>query len=146
MKLASDRIFGLIGVAIAALIVWRAGLIQESFIQDPLGPKAFPYVVAAVMGLASLFIILRPDEEPEWPAIGRLAEIAVAVGVMIAYAQFLPEAGFVLATAVAASFLSWRLGSPPLKAATAGIVISIGIYIIFHLVLGLSLAKGPWGF
>jgi putative tricarboxylic transport membrane protein len=28
----------------------------------------------------------------------------------------------------------------------AGIVISVGIYVIFHLVLGLSLAKGPWGF
>lgn len=146
MKLASDRIFGLIGLAIAALIVWRAGYIQESFIQDPLGPKAFPYVIATVMALASLFIILQPDEEPEWPAIGRLAEIAVAVGIMVAYAQFLPEVGFVLATAVAASFLSWRLGSPPLKAMIAGIVISIGIYVIFHLILGLSLAKGPWGF
>lgn len=120
MRLASDRILGLIGLAIAALIVWRAGLIQESFIQDPLGPKAFPHVIAAVMALASLFIILRPDEEPQWPAIGRLAEIAIAVGVMVAYAQFLPEVGFVLATAVAAAFLSWRLGSPPLKAVIAG--------------------------
>jgi putative tricarboxylic transport membrane protein len=146
MKLASDRIFGLIGLAIAALIVWRAGLIQESFIQDPLGPKAFPYLIAAVMGLASLFIIFQPDEEPQWPAAAKLAEIAVAVGVMVAYAQFLPEAGFVLATAVAAAFLSWRLGSAPLKAMIAGIVISVGIYVIFHLILGLSLARGPWGF
>jgi putative tricarboxylic transport membrane protein len=146
MKRVSDRIFGLIGLAIAALIVWRAGLIQESFIQDPLGPKAFPYVIAVVMTLASLFIVLQPDEEPQWPGIGRLAEIAVAVGLMIAYAQFLPEAGFVASTAVAAAFLSWRLGSPPLKAIIAGIVISVGIYVVFHLILGLSLARGPWGF
>ena len=146
MKRVSDRIFGMIGLALAALIVWRAGLIRESFIQDPLGPKAFPYVIAAVLVLASLFIILRPDEEPRWPAIGRLAEIVVAAGVMIAYAQFLPVVGFVLATAVAAAFLSWRLGSPPLKAIIAGIVIAVGIYMIFHLILGLSLARGPWGF
>jgi putative tricarboxylic transport membrane protein len=98
------------------------------------------------MTLASLFIVLQPDEEPQWPGVGRLAEIAVAVGVMIAYAQFLPEAGFVASTAVAAAFLSWRLGSSPLKAIVAGIVISVGIYVVFHLILGLSLARGPWGF
>lgn len=146
MKLSSDRIFGLIGLAIAALMVWQAGLIRESFIQDPLGPKAFPYVIATIMTLASLFIIFQPDEEPEWPAAGRLAEIAIAVGIMAAYAQLLPVAGFVLATAVTAAFLSWRLGSVPLKAIIAGIVISVGIYVVFHLILGLSLARGPWGF
>lgn len=146
MKQASDRVLGLIGLAIAALIVWRAGYIQESFIQDPLGPKAFPYVIATVIALASVFILMRPDEDPDWPAAGRLAEIAIAAGVMVAYAQFLPVAGFVAATAVAAAFLSWRLGTPLLKAILAGVIISVGIYVIFHLILGLSLARGPWGF
>jgi putative tricarboxylic transport membrane protein len=146
MKRTSDRIFGMIGLAIAALMVWRTGLIQESFIQDPLGPKAFPYMIAAVIGLTSLVIMLRPDAEPHWPAFGKLAEIGFAVLVMIGYAQFLPTAGFVVATAIAAAFLSWRLGTPPHKALLAGILISVGIYVVFHLVLGLSLARGPWGF
>ena len=34
----------------------------------------------------------------------------------------------------------------PVKAAVAGAVIAIGIYVVFHLILGLSLARGPWGF
>lgn len=146
MKNASDRAFGLAGLLLSALIFWRTALIQESFIQDPLGPKAFPYVIATVIAICSAIIIVQPDAEPHWPKAGRLLEIAMAVAVLIVYAEFLPIAGFVAATAVAAAYLSWRLGTPVLRAAVAGMVISVGIYVIFHLVLGLSLARGPWGF
>lgn len=146
MRRTNDRVFGAIGVVIAAIMVWRAILIEESFIQDPLGPKAFPYVIAAVLGLSSAIIALMPDENPAWPPLSRLAEIGLAVAVMIAYAQMLPVAGFLLATAFAAAFLSWRLGTPPVQAAIAGIAISGGIYVVFKLILGLSLARGPWGF
>ena len=146
MRTASDRVFGATGLALAGMMVWRASVIEESFIQDPLGPKAFPYVIAIVLALSSLAMLVFPDEDPNWPSLARLMEIAAAVAVMVAYAQFLPVAGFVAATAVAASFLSWRLGSPPLQAVLAGLAISIGIYAVFHLALGLSLARGPWGF
>ena len=142
----SDRALGIAGLLFAALIVWRTTYIQESFIQDPLGPKAFPIAVAAVVALASLYIALRPDEDPVWPPLGRLAEIAAAVAVMVVYAQMLPVAGFVVATEVAAAYLTWRLGTPILNSAIAGVVTSVGIYTVFHLVLGLSLARGPWGF
>ena len=142
----SDRALGIAGLLFAALIVWRTTYIQESFIQDPLGPKAFPIAVAAVVALASVYIALRPDEDPVWPPLGRLAEIAAAVAVMVVYAQMLPVAGFVVATAVAAAYLTWRLGTPILNSAIAGVVTSVGIYTVFHLVLGLSLARGPWGF
>jgi putative tricarboxylic transport membrane protein len=142
----NDRVFGVIGLLLAGFYVWQATLIEESFIQDPVGPKAFPVIIAIVLALSSAVFIWKPDPAPDWPAAGRLFEIAISVAVMIAYALALPEAGFVTATAVAAAFLSWRLGAAPHYAMIAGIVISVGIYVIFHLVLGLSLAKGPWGF
>lgn len=146
MKYISDRALGLAGLVLAALIVWGAFLVKESFIQDPLGPKAFPLVIAVVIALASGVMMVRPDEEPDWPPLQRLMEIGVAIAALIAYAQFLPIAGFVLSTAVCGAFLSWRLGTPLLKAVIAGLVISGGIYTVFKLILGLSLAKGPWGF
>jgi putative tricarboxylic transport membrane protein len=142
----SDRIFGVIGLLLAGFYAWQATLIQESFIQDPVGPKAFPFMIAAVLGLASLVFVVKPDPAPDWPAAGRIFEIAVSVAVMIAYALALPEAGFVASTTVAAAFLSWRLGARPVFAVIAGIAIAVGIYVVFHLILGLSLAEGPWGF
>ena len=142
----SDRVFGFIGLLLAAFYAWQATVIELSFISDPVGPKAFPFVIAIILALSSLVFILKPDPAPDWPAAGRIFEIAISVAVMVAYAQALPLVGFVLSTAVAASFLSWRLGAAPLRAVPAGIAIAVGIYIIFHLILGLSLARGPWGF
>ncbi len=66
--------------------------------------------------------------------------------VLVAYAYALPAIGFLIATAITAAYLSWRLGTAPLPALASGIATSIGIYVVFHLILGLSLAKGPFGF
>lgn len=142
----SDRIFGVVGMFLAIGYVFAAFAIEESFLSDAVGPKAFPLIIAGILGLSSLAIVLRPDDEPVWPAVGRLAEIAAAVVVMVLYAEMLPVAGFVIATAFAAAYLAWRLGSSPFEAVAVGIGTSVGIYVIFHLVLGLSLARGPFGF
>jgi putative tricarboxylic transport membrane protein len=141
-----DRILGGICVALAAFYIWGATQIQLSFISDPVGPRTFPIIIAVLVGLSGLAIMLRPDPEPEWPAMGRFLEIAAAVVVLVAYAQVLPELGFVISTAFAAAFLSWRLGAGPIQATIAGILIAVGIYVVFHLILGLSLARGPFGF
>lgn len=142
----SDRIFGLFGILLAIGFAFSAFLIEESFLSDAVGPKAFPLIIATILGLSSAVIALRPDPEPAWPAIGRLAEILAAVVVMVLYAELLPVAGFVLATCFAAGYLAWRLGSPPFEAVLVGIGTAVGIYAVFHLALGLSLARGPWGF
>ncbi len=142
----ADRIFGGVGVALAAFFIWQATTIEESFIQDPVGPKTFPIIIGILLGISSLVILIRPDKSPSWPTGGRLLEILFAVVVLVGYALALPTAGFVAATAVASAILSWRLGAHPLSAVLAGIAIAVGIYVAFHLILGLSLAKGPFGF
>jgi putative tricarboxylic transport membrane protein len=142
----SDRIFGSVCLALAAFMAWGASVIEESFIQDPLGPKAFPLIIALVLALCGIAMWLAPDDEPRWPQGRKLIEIIWAVAVMVLYAQLLPVIGFVFATAAAAAFLSWQLGATIRQAATAGLLISLGIYAVFHLVLGLSLARGPLGF
>lgn len=142
----SDRIFGAVGLLVSAFYIWAALQTQESFLSDAVGPKTFPVIIGCILAISSLVVILRPDAEPVWPAMGQLAEIAVAVVVMVLYAQLLPEVGFVIATAGAASVLSWRLGSPLVQAAIIGAAISLGIYGVFHLLFGLSLARGPLGF
>ncbi len=142
----SDRIFGTVGILLAIGYVFAALAIEESFLSDAVGPKAFPFIIATILGLSSLVIVLRPDAEPQWPALGRLVEVFASVVVLILYAEMLPVAGFVVATAFAAAYLAWRLGSSPLESVFVGIGTSVGIYVIFHLVLGLSLARGPWGF
>ncbi len=142
----SDRIFGGAVLVLALLMLWATTLIQESFIQDPLGPKGFPYVIATVMALSGIVIFFKPDKEPEWPTLVKLAELTATIGVLIVYAQMLPIAGFVLSTMVATAFLCWRLGANLRQLTLGGIFIALGLYVLFQFVLGLNLAKGPWGF
>ena len=142
----SDRILAAVCLALGAAYIWSASEIETGFIVDPLGPKTFPIIIGCLLVIASAVVLLRPDPEPEWPVGGRALEIVGAVGVLIGYALALELVGFVIATAIAAALLSWRLGSPPVWAAVTGIGISVGIFAVFHLALGLSLAKGPLGF
>lgn len=142
----SDRIFGAVGLLLAIGFAFAAFAIEESFLSDAVGPKAFPLIISVILGLSSIVIALRPDEEPNWPTLGRLTEVLAAAVVMILYAELLPELGFVIATVFAAAYLTWRLGSGLIGSILTGLGTSIGIYVIFHLVLGLSLARGPLGF
>lgn len=133
-------------MALSVFYVWAASIIPESFAMDAIGPAAFPYGIAAIMALCSIYFLLRPDPEPIWPAAGRLFEIAAATLVFLAYAWVLPEVGFIIATAVASFYLTWRLGTPLGQALIVGAATSIGLYLVFRTILGLSLATGPFGF
>lgn len=142
----SDRIFGGFGLALAIFYVWAASIIKDSFMVDVIGPRAFPYIVGTVLALTSLYFIARPDEEPKWPVLRDLAEILCATVVMFLYAWFLSDVGFVISTTLATAYLTWRLGTAPLWSLVVGVLTAVGIYVVFHLVLGLSLAEGPLGF
>jgi putative tricarboxylic transport membrane protein len=142
----SDRLLGAVGLILGAAFIWGATQIETGFIVDPLGPSRFPIIIGVALMLASLWILLRPDAEPDWPPLPRWLEVIAATAVLAGYALTLEELGFIIATAIAASILSWRLGSAPHWALVSGIGISLGIYAVFHLILGLSLAKGPLGF
>ncbi len=141
----SDRVFGVVGLALAAFYFWAASVIPDSFMTDVVGPRTFPYIVGAVLAITSFYFLLRPDPDPHWPIPEDLVEIFFAAAVMFLYAWVLSEVGFVISTVFATAYLTWRLGSKPLSSLIIGVTTSAGIYAVFHLILGLSLAKGPLG-
>lgn len=142
----SDRIMGLFGLLFAGIMFWATGQIEESFIQDPLGPKAFPSLITALIAISSVIMIIRPDANPSWPPLKKWLELIITVGVMVAYGAILPELGFVLSSILMAAFMIQRLGGTVVQSLVAGTLTSVGIYFVFGFGLQLSLAKGPWGF
>jgi putative tricarboxylic transport membrane protein len=142
----SDRLFGGITLLVALAFIAGATQIEAGLIFDSLGPSAFPIIIGVLLAISSVYLIVRPDPEPDWPAARRVVEIVLALVVMLAYTFLLEPLGFVLATAIAASLLSWRLGAPLAIAGISGVGVAVGIYVVFHLILGLPLARGPWGF
>ena len=142
----NDRVFGIFTLLISIFYIFSAYIVEESFISDHIGPKTYPYIVSFFLISSSLFLIFKPDTKPKWPKLGKIIEILMTALILIMYAIFLPIVGFVFSTFFASSFISWRLGAKLSSAFTAGLLISVTIFILFRKILGLSLATGPFGF
>ncbi|WP_114283934.1 tripartite tricarboxylate transporter TctB family protein [Candidatus Halocynthiibacter alkanivorans] len=141
--MASDRIFGLVMALLALAYIASAVQIQTSFLSDPVGPKAFPILIGVVAAISSIFMVLRPDEDPEWPAMKTLGALAVSVLVLVAYAYALKPLGFLLPTALAAGVLSYQISPRPKAAVLSGAGLSAGLFVIFKYALGLGLVALP---
>ena len=141
----SDRIFGAAMILLALGYALSASTIQIPLFPDPMGPRLFPYIVAAGVALCGAIMVLRPDPDPEWPLMPVLANLAVAALVMVAYAYALKPLGFLIPTALAATVLSYQLSPRPLPALLTGVGLSVGLFVLFRYILGLSLMPVPKG-
>ena len=141
--MASDRIFGLVMAVVALAYIASAFQIQTSFLSDPVGPKTFPIIIGAVAALSSMFLVFRPDPEPEWPVWRTLIAIGIAAGVLVIYAYALKPLGFMLPTAIAAAILSYQISPRPRYAVFTGLGLSVGLFLIFKFALGLGLVAFP---
>jgi len=143
--MASDRIFGLVATILALTYIVSATQTQASFLTDPVGPKGFPILIGIVWAISGLFMVLRPDQEPDWPVARTFLALAFAVIILVGYAFALRPFGFLLPTAVAAGVLSYQISPNPKYAALAGIGLSAGLFMIFKFALGLGLVAFPKG-
>lgn len=141
--MTSDRIFGLVAAFVALAYIASATQIQTSFLADPVGPRAFPYMIGAVAALCGLFMVLKPDPEPNWPGLKTFGALGFAVIVLVIYAYTLKPLGFLVPTAFAAGILSYQISPNAKKAALAGLGLSVGLFILFKFALGLGLVAFP---
>ncbi len=142
----SDRIFGVVVLIAIAIYAWGASMTQQPFLPQAVGPKVMPYILSTLGAICVIYFIFRPDSEPSWPSMNGWLEIGAGVVVMTIYTQVLPLLGFTVASAFMASYFIWRFQGSMVQSLLGGIIIAVTIYAVFHLALGLSLAKGPWGF
>lgn len=141
----SDRIFGLVASLLALAYIAGATQIQTSFLSDPVGPKLFPMMIGVVGAISGMFMVFKPDPEPDWPAMRTFGALLVAVVVLVAYAYALRPGGFIIPTAIAAGILSYQISPNIRTAPLAGIGLSGGLFILFKFALGLGLVAFPKG-
>ena len=139
----SDRLTGLITIIVALAFFAGATQLEEPFFADPLGPKAFPMLISSVGLLAGMVLLLRPDEEPNWPEAATMGRLFLAMIVLVFYAYSLKPLGFLASTALAAAALSYQIKAEALKACIIGGCLSAVLFLIFKFALGLSLFALP---
>ena len=139
----SDRLTGLITIIVALAFFAGATQLEEPFFADPMGPKVFPMLISSVGLLAGMMLLLRPDEEPNWPEAATMSRLFLAMIVLVFYAYSLKPLGFLASTALAAAALSYQIKAEALKACIIGVSLSAVLFIIFKFALGLSLFALP---
>jgi putative tricarboxylic transport membrane protein len=141
--MASDRIFGLVAALVALAYIVSATQIQTSFLADPVGPKVFPIGIGVIGAISAMFLVFRPDPEPQWPGVRTFLALGFSVLVLVGYAYALKPLGFLLPTAVVAGILSYQISPRARFAAITGVSLAIGLFLIFRFALGLGLIAFP---
>jgi putative tricarboxylic transport membrane protein len=139
-----DRIFAGALLALTLVYAFFAFFAIKAPIQyDPLGPEAWPRLLALLMLACTGLLLWKPavgDFDVDRPTWARLGLVLV---LLIAYALLFEPLGFVLSTALFSTITSRLLGAAWTKAAIFGVAVGVGGYVLCVGLLDLNLPAGP---
>lgn len=142
MSHLSDRILGGLLLLLAIGYGLMASRFEVGILSDPVGPKPFPYLIAIGMGLASLWLLLRPDANPKWPAPSFWLPFGLVLLSLVAYAYLLVPLGFILTTTLEMTLLSFLFGARLWVGFLAALAFSLAVYFLFTGGLNVPLPVG----
>ncbi|MBL3825815.1 MULTISPECIES: tripartite tricarboxylate transporter TctB family protein [unclassified Marinobacter] len=138
-----DRILGLGLLVLAVAYGWAAQQWPEPFGgAETVGPETFPTMLAVVLVAGSLYLMIKPDPDAQWPVGKSAVELLISLVVLVVYTLLLEPLGFVIATTLAVGTLSWRMGASPRPAFLTGLLSAVVVFVLFNYGLSLSLPAG----
>ncbi|GHB31952.1 tripartite tricarboxylate transporter TctB family protein [Salinicola rhizosphaerae] len=144
MNLAADRILSLLLLGLAAFIAVQAWHLDVPFSYDPVGPKAFPLILSALLAILAVVLFVRPGPSGQWPSGALLLRLLFTLVLLFVYAALFVDLGFLATTAIVSVAIAWLFGATPLKALIGGVLLAAGSYLLFTYALGISLPTGSW--
>ena len=144
----AEVLVALAAIALGLFVLFASFTIDLGTGYDRIGPRFFPFVVAAGLILSGSFLakgalrrgnISSTEAPPQtnWPAVGTLATALGSSVLLLEAAGFIPT-GALLFFLVARAFKSRR----PWRDAVVGLLLSAFVYIAFTRGLGLALPQG----
>ena len=142
----SDRIFALVWLGVCVLIFFQMWNLDVPFAYEPVGPKAFPLLLAMLMTVCCVVMLVSPDRGIDWPETPLLGKGAALVAVLLGYAASFEWLGFPLATAAMVFVAARIFGGRLIPGLVTGLAIGAIGYLFFDRLLQVSLPPGRiWG-
>lgn len=141
----NNRILGIAALALALfLVVFGYGL-KAPFAYEPVGPRAFPLMLAAIIGACGLRLAIKGGGEVEPNQTGATPRILAMVGLVFVYALSFQWLGFIIATTLIATLVGRLFGGTWLKVGGGSLLMSIVLFFLFDYGLDVVLPTGLLG-
>lgn len=138
----NDRMLGVFALILAAFMTWAGWDIEAPFAYEPVGPRAFPMLVALIIGLCGLRLVYKGSHQVETNSAGANARIALMIAHAAAYAFLFQWLGFVIATALMTVAVGRLFGGNWIKCAIGGLIMGVLFFLLFDKVLDVVLPAG----
>ncbi|MFT4192152.1 MAG: tripartite tricarboxylate transporter TctB family protein [Comamonas sp.] len=138
----NDRILGLAALLLSAFLAWFGHGLEAPFAYEPVGPRAFPMLLAGVIGLCGLRLVFKGGNPAQPNPPGANSRIVLMVVLVAAYAWLFQWAGFIIATALAATFVGRLFGGRWGRCLLGGVLMGVFFFYLFDRVLDVVLPLG----
>lgn len=142
----SDRILGAVAVAAGAAMAIAAKGYVADFSYEPVGPRAFPLLLAALMAGCGLWLLFKPGPGGHWLRQAPLKPLAVAIVSVLAYALLFQTLGFTIATALVSVPIGMAFGGTWAKSLAGGVALGVLLFFGFDRLLDVVLPTGLLSF
>ncbi|MDD2090101.1 tripartite tricarboxylate transporter TctB family protein [Pseudomonas guariconensis] len=142
-----QRIFALALLAVCAALAVMAWPYQAAFSYEPVGPRAYPLLMLGLMGVALLYLAIRPTpivRKDDEPPLDRetLVKISGCVGLLIVFASTFESLGFILSAVLVGVPMARLYGGRWLHSLIVVGAMSLLLYWLFDRVMDVPLPLG----
>jgi putative tricarboxylic transport membrane protein len=138
----SDRILGAVCVVASAGMAWAARDYAAAISYEPVGPRAFPLLLAGLMAIGGSWLVLRPTLRAGVFRDVPLKATAFTALAVLVYALLFEILGFALATALMAVPVGMAFGGSWMQSLAAGAGLGFTLYFLFDKLLDVVLPTG----
>ncbi len=142
----SDRLLGGVCVVVAAGMAWAAQGYAAAISYEPVGPRAFPLLLASLMAVGGLWLVIRPQGGTGRISMTRVKSIGLASLAVLAYALLFEWLGFTLATAAMAVPVGMAFGGSWKQSLAGGAGLGLVLFFMFDKLLDVVLPSGLLSF
>jgi putative tricarboxylic transport membrane protein len=146
MNASSDRILGAVCLAAAAAMGWAALDYAAVISYEPVGPRAFPLLLAVLIGLCGAWLVARPSAHSAAVAPGRMGPLLACMAAIVMYALLFETLGFTVATTLLAVPVGMAFGGTWRQSLLGGLALGVGLYIFLDKLLDVVLPTGVLSF
>ena len=143
----AQRIFASALLLVCAGMAAMAWPYQAAFSYEPVGPRAFPLLMLALMGLGLVYMIVRPSpvvHSEDDPKLDRetLTKIGLCIVLLLIFAGTFEPLGFILSSILVGIPLARLYGGRWLPSSVIISLVSVGLYLLFDKAMDVPLPLG----